>query len=35
LKQQQQHLDRQTDLYNRRVTVQQDFQNAQDNFAAA
>jgi hypothetical protein len=31
----QQNLDRQTDLYNRRVTAQQDFQNAQDNFAAA
>jgi multidrug resistance efflux pump len=35
LKQQQQNLDRQTDLYNRRVTAQQDFQNAQDTFAAA
>jgi multidrug resistance efflux pump len=35
LKQQQQNLDRQTDLYNRRVTAQQDFQNAQDSFAAA
>jgi multidrug resistance efflux pump len=34
LKQQQQNLDRQTDLYNRRVTAQQDFQNAQDSFAA-
>jgi multidrug resistance efflux pump len=34
-KQQQQNLDRQTDLYKRRVTAQQDFQNAQDNFAAA
>jgi multidrug resistance efflux pump len=33
--QQQQNLDRQTDLYTRRVTAQQDFQNAQDNFAAA
>ena len=33
--QQRQNLDRQTDLYNRRVTAQQDFQNAQDNFAAA
>jgi multidrug resistance efflux pump len=35
LKQQQQNLDRQTDLYNKRVTARQDFQNAQDNFAAA
>lgn len=35
LKEQQQNLDRQTDLYNRHVTAQQDFQNAQDNFAAA
>jgi multidrug resistance efflux pump len=35
LKQQKQNLDRQTDLYNRRVAAQQDFQNAQDSFAAA
>jgi multidrug resistance efflux pump len=32
--QQKQNLDRQTDLYKRRVTAQQDFQNAQDTFAA-
>ena len=35
LKQQQQNLDRQTDLYKGRVNAQQDFQNAQDSFAAA
>jgi RND family efflux transporter MFP subunit len=35
LKQQQQNLVRQTDLYNRRVNAKQDFQNAQDSFAAA
>lgn len=35
LKQQQQNLDRQTDLYKNHVTAQQDFQNAQDSFAAA
>ena len=34
-KQQQQNLDRQTDLYKVRVNAQQDFQNAQDSFAAA
>jgi RND family efflux transporter MFP subunit len=32
--QQKQNLDRQTDLYKKRVTAQQDFQNAQDTFAA-
>jgi multidrug resistance efflux pump len=35
LKQQQQNLDRQTNLYKNHVTAQQDFQNAQDGFAAA
>ena len=35
LKQQQQNLDRQTNLYKNHVTAQQDFQNAQDRFAAA
>jgi RND family efflux transporter MFP subunit len=35
LTQQQQSLDRQTDLYKRRVNALQDFQNAQDSFAAA
>jgi multidrug resistance efflux pump len=35
LKEQQQNLTRQTDLYNRHVVAQQDFQNAQDNFSAA
>jgi multidrug resistance efflux pump len=35
LKQQQQNLDRQIDLYNRHVVPQQDYQNAQDTFAAA
>ncbi len=35
LKQQQQNLDRQTNLYKNHVTAQQDFQNAQDSFAAA
>jgi multidrug resistance efflux pump len=35
LKQQQQNLDRQTNLYKNHVTAEQDFQNAQDNFAAA
>jgi multidrug resistance efflux pump len=35
LKQQQQNLDRQMDLYGRRVVPQQDYQNAQDTFAAA
>jgi multidrug resistance efflux pump len=35
LKQQQQNLNRQTDLYKNHVTAQQDFQNAQDSFAAA
>jgi Protein of unknown function (DUF1656) len=34
LKQQQQNLDRRTDLYRRHVTGQQDFQNAQDAFPA-
>jgi multidrug resistance efflux pump len=35
LKQQQQNLDRQTDLYKNHVSARQDFQNAQDSFAAA
>ena len=35
LKQQQQNLDRQTDLYKNHVTARQDFQNAQDSSAAA
>jgi multidrug resistance efflux pump len=35
LKQQQQNLDRQTNLYKNHVSAQQDFQNAQDSFAAA
>jgi multidrug resistance efflux pump len=35
LKQRQQDLDRQTDLYKDHVSAQQDFQNAQDNFSAA
>jgi multidrug resistance efflux pump len=35
LKQQQQNLDRQTDLYRNHVTARQDFQNAQDTFSAA
>jgi RND family efflux transporter MFP subunit len=35
LKQQQQNLQRQTELYRNRVTAAQDFQNAQDSFAAA
>ncbi|HYZ72827.1 MAG TPA: HlyD family secretion protein [Chthoniobacterales bacterium] len=34
-KQQQQNLDRQTDLFRTRVNALQDFQNAQDSFAAA
>src|ERR1700752_2670437 len=34
-KQQQQNLDRQTDLYRTRVNALMDFQNAQDSFAAA
>ena len=34
-KQQQQNLQRQTDLFRTRVNALQDFQNAQDNFAAA
>jgi multidrug resistance efflux pump len=34
LKQQQQNLDRQTDLYKNNVTARQDFQNAQDSFSA-
>lgn len=34
-KQQQQNLQRQTDLYRTRVNALQDFQNAQDSFAAA
>ena len=34
-KQQQQNLDRQTDLYRTHVSALQDFQNAQDSFAAA
>jgi multidrug resistance efflux pump len=35
LKQQQQNLQRQTELYRNHVTAAQDFQNAQDTFAAA
>src|ERR1700719_1225547 len=35
LKQRQQDLDRQTELYKNHVVAQQDFQNAQDNFSAA
>ena len=35
LKQRQQDLDRQTDLFKKHVTAQQDFQNAQDAFSAA
>jgi multidrug resistance efflux pump len=35
LKQQEQNLGRQTDLYRTHVTAVQDFQNAQDSFAAA
>jgi multidrug resistance efflux pump len=35
VRQQQQNLDRQTDLYKGRMNTQQDFQNAQDGFAAA
>jgi multidrug resistance efflux pump len=35
LKQKQQDLDRQTDLYQKHVSAQQDFQNAQDAFFAA
>jgi len=35
LKQRQQNLDRQTDLYKTRVNALEDFQNAQDSFAAA
>jgi multidrug resistance efflux pump len=35
LKQQQQNLDRQTDLYKTHVNALQDLQNAQDSFAAA
>jgi multidrug resistance efflux pump len=35
LKQRQQDLDRQTNLYKNHVSAQQDFQNAQDNFSAA
>jgi len=35
LKQQQQNLERQTELYRTHVTAAQDFQNAQDTFAAA
>jgi multidrug resistance efflux pump len=35
LKQHQQDLDRQTDLFKKHVTAQQDFQNAQDAFSAA
>jgi multidrug resistance efflux pump len=34
-RQQRQNLDRQTDLYKTRVNALQDFQNAQDSFAAA
>jgi multidrug resistance efflux pump len=34
-KQQQQNLERQTNLYKNHVSAQQDFQNAQDSFAAA
>ena len=35
LKQHQQDLDRQTDLFKKHVSAQQDFQNAQDAFSAA
>jgi multidrug resistance efflux pump len=35
LKQRQQDLDRQSDLYKNHVVAQQDFQNAEDNFSAA
>src|SRR5580704_8396689 len=35
LKQRQQDLDRQSELYKNHVVAQQDFQNAQDNFSAA
>jgi multidrug resistance efflux pump len=35
LRQRQQDLDRQTDLYKKHVTAEQDFQNAQDAFSAA
>lgn len=35
LKQRQQDMDRQTDLYEKHVTARQDFQNAQDAFSAA
>src|SRR5258708_12403037 len=35
LKQRQQDLDRQTDLYKKHVSAEQDFQNAQDAFYAA
>jgi len=35
LKQQQQNLDRQYDLYSKHVVPAQDYQNAQDSFAAA
>jgi multidrug resistance efflux pump len=35
LKQRQQDLDRQTDLYKKHVSAEQDFQNAQDAFSAA
>jgi multidrug resistance efflux pump len=35
LKQRQQDLDRQTNLYKNHVVAEQDFQNAQDNFTAA
>jgi len=35
LKQRQQDLDRQSQLYKNNVVAQQDFQNAQDNFSAA
>src|ERR1700734_1703886 len=35
LKQRQQDLDRQSQLYRNHVVAQQDFQNAQDNFSAA
>jgi multidrug resistance efflux pump len=35
LKQRQQDLDRQSELYKNHVVAQQDFQNAEDNFSAA
>src|SRR6202007_1428698 len=35
LKQRQQDLDRQSDLFKNHVVAQQDFQNAQDSFSAA